>query len=215
MRYKHTKEDLEAVIKDALSIAEVCRKLGIRPIGGNYKTLKSKILKWNLDISHFTGRGWNVGLKFKPKMPSDLSVVMVENSSYVNSNHLKKRLLREKVLDWECKKCKLKIWNNFPIPLELNHINGNNLDHRLENLELLCPNCHAQTPNYRGKNLKKSARSEKIEVEYRKFKETPAEMRGNLEPSLINKEGAETLHGTPKLKNKVKKKSSAQTEISE
>lgn len=80
----------------------------------------------------------------------------------------------------------------------MHHINGNNLDNRLENLQVLCPNCHALTENFRGK-AKLSALSEMREVEYRKFRETLTDNAdGNPEPSLNNKEGAETRHDTPK-----------------
>ena len=106
--------------------------------------------------------------------------------------------MAEGIKDKVCENCGLSKWMGKEIPLELNHKNGNNLDNTLENLEILCPNCHAQKPNYRGGN-KLSALSEKREVEYRKFRETSAlEDGGNPEPSP-NREGAETIHGTPKL----------------
>jgi len=83
------------------------------------------------------------------------------------------------------------------VKLEIHHRIGDNTDNRLENLTLLCPNCHALTNNYRGKATL-SALSERREVEYRKFKEALTDNAdGNLEPSLIE-EGAETRHGTPK-----------------
>ena len=62
-------------------------------------------------------------------------------------------------------------WNGLPIPLELNHINGKNIDNRIENLEILCPNCHAQTEHYRGKSKKVSASMETLGVEFLKFRE--------------------------------------------
>ena len=64
---------------------------------------------------------------------------------------LVKRYLIEKY-GYQCNKCKLSTWNNLPISLELEHKNGDGHDNRLENVELLCPNCHAQTPTYRAKN---------------------------------------------------------------
>ena len=82
--------------------------------------------------------------------------------------------------------------------MELHHNDGDNTNNRLENLQLLCPNCHSYTDTFRKG---KSALSEKREVEYRKFKETlTSNVDGNLEPSLINKEGAETIHDIPKFK---------------
>ena len=52
-----------------------------------------------------------------------------------------------------CEECGLAVWNGRPIPLELDHVNGRYTDNRLENLRILCPNCHAQTPTYRAKNI--------------------------------------------------------------
>ena len=66
---------------------------------------------------------------------------------------LSKRLVKENYLEYRCNSCGIEEYNNKPISLELNHINGNGYDHQLENLELLCPNCHSQTPTYRSKKL--------------------------------------------------------------
>lgn len=212
MKYKHTKEDLEKAIIKSLSIAQVCRELGIRPVGGNYKTLNSKIEKYEIDTSHFTGKVWNIGKRFKPiKKRRELSEILVENSTAINTTHLKKRLIIEGILEYACAKCGLNNWNDAEITLELDHINGNNLDNRLVNLRLLCPNCHSQTETFRGKS-KLSASSERRNVEYLKFRETlTGNAVGNPEPSLSNKEGAETLRDTPKSKDMVKRKSRPQT----
>jgi len=180
MRYNITKEQLENAVKQSKSIASVCRILGIRPIGGNYRTLHNKIKLWNIDTSHFTGQGWNVGLVFRPMVKKPLTEILVKDSNFMSTHKLKIRLIQENVMEHRCEKCNLTEWLNQPIPLELNHINGDNQDHRLENINLLCPNCHAQTPNYRGKN-KLSALSEKREVEFRKFGEG---LTANTEPSL-------------------------------
>ena len=69
---------------------------------------------------------------------------------------LKMRLLNEGYKEYRCECCGLSEWNGSQIPLELHHIDGNRTNHKLENLMLLCPNCHAQTNNYKAKNKHKN-----------------------------------------------------------
>lgn len=144
MKYKHSKEEIEEAVKESLSIAEVCRKIGIIAGGGNYKTLRYKTRKWNIDISHFTGAAWNVGKRYRQiNKAQDLKEILIGNSHFVSGTKLKERLFKEGIKQRRCEKCTLEIWNNLPIPLEINHINGLHYDNRLENIEILCPNCHA------------------------------------------------------------------------
>ncbi|WP_425553192.1 HNH endonuclease [Hymenobacter algoricola] len=85
--------------------------------------------------------------------------ILTKNSLYTSSNGLKNRLLQSDRKTAQCERCNLQHWQGAPVPLELHHLNGVNNDHRIDNLQLLCPNCHAQTSTYRGKNqLRHSAR---------------------------------------------------------
>jgi hypothetical protein len=179
MKYIFNENEFRKVIHNSFSIASVCRKLNIRPCGGNYKTIHKKIKDWNINTSHFTGKGWNIGLKFKPNPPQNLSEILIENSSYMSIYKLKNRLIKEGLKEDKCEICGISEWLNKPISLELDHINGNNMDHRLENLRILCPNCHSQTSTHKGRN-KMSALSEKRDVEFRKFGES---LIANTEPS--------------------------------
>lgn len=141
---------LEEKIKNCYSFAELCRRLGLNPEGSNPKTLRKKLDLFGIDYSHFTGQGWNVGLKFKPRISKSLDLILTENSTY-QSCKLLKRLIIEGKKEKKCECCGSIKWNGREIPLELHHINGNRTDNRLENLQVLCPNCHALTDNYRGK----------------------------------------------------------------
>lgn len=143
---KYNLQQLNEAIKNSKSIRQTLSKLGICEHGGNYATIKRMIKKYNIDTSHFTGKGWNKGQNFGPKRPiSDY----LSNTRPITSDRLKKRLLKEDYFDYKCYKCHRTLWNEKPIPLELEHINGNHDDNSLSNLTLLCPNCHAQTTTYR------------------------------------------------------------------
>lgn len=157
MNYKgYTDDDFIKAVKDSCSYSGVCRLIGLSPKGGNLKTVKKKIKQMGLDDSHFTFQRWNKGftsddnpsIKKKP-----IEEILVENSGWC-SHSIKKRLLKEGIKKCECERCHRTEWEGVEIPLELHHINGVHSDNRLENLQILCPNCHALTDNYSGKSSK-------------------------------------------------------------
>lgn len=153
---KWTDEQFIEAVKTSLSYAEVIKKIGLKPAGSNYDTVKNKIKELNLDISHMTGKAWNQGEKYRPvKEARPLDEVLVEHSTWINSNNLRKRLLKERIKEHKCECCGNTEWMGQPIALELHHVNGVKDDLRIENLQLLCPNCHAFTDNYRGRNINK------------------------------------------------------------
>lgn len=149
----YTHEQFVQAVKESFSYSEVCRKLGISPRGGNLNTVKSKIQQFNLDKSHFTGQRWNKGrTSFDHPFVKNKSIseILVEHSGW-SSHSIRKRLLQEGVKEAKCENCGLSEWMGHPIPLELHHVNGVHTDNRLENLQILCPNCHALTNNYSGR----------------------------------------------------------------
>lgn len=152
MKYKHTKEDYINAVKKSNSIAGVCRELGILPIGGNYATVKRKIIKYNLDTSHFTGQLWKGKSFVEETALVKLDDILKENTNY-KTHTLKERLFNQNLKERKCEICGLgEEWYGKPITLELHHINGDHYDNRLENLQILCPNCHSQTNNFRNRN---------------------------------------------------------------
>ena len=158
-KYNYTIEELKKVVSESKSFANVFRLLNIRSYGGNYKTIKNLIKEHEINVSHFNGQLWYSDTKFYPdKKKKDIKDIMVENSTF-NSNSLKKRLFSEGLKEKICECCKNTHWLDEPIKLELHHKNGDNTDNRFENLEILCPNCHSYTDNYRGKNLNKSKKN--------------------------------------------------------
>jgi hypothetical protein len=151
-RRRYTDEDVRDAVAGSHSLAEVLRLLQVRPAGGNYVTLKSRIKELGLDTSHFTGKGWLKQKRNPTVRERAMQEILVQNSNYMNTSKLRKRLIKEGYFEHRCASCNLTEWLDQPIPLEVDHINGDRHDNRLENLRLLCPNCHALTATYRGKN---------------------------------------------------------------
>ena len=135
-------------------MASTLRALGLVAAGSNYKASYRRIRKLGLSTAHWTGQAHARGKpnKHAPKRP--LSEILVRDSDYASTSHLKKRLIKARLLAEECAKCKVTEWCGEPLSFHLDHINGDGTDHRLENLRLLCPNCHSQTPTYCGRNIK-------------------------------------------------------------
>jgi 5-methylcytosine-specific restriction endonuclease McrA len=135
---------IEAV-KLSFSYSGVCRLIGLAPRGGNLRTVKLRITRLKLDISHFTGSRWNKNqtsvtnpsIKERP-----MNEILTENSGWT-SHAIRNKLLKHKLKDYRCECCGLTEWMGQPIPLELHHINNNHSDNRLENLQILCSNCHS------------------------------------------------------------------------
>lgn len=152
--YKSTDNEFVEAIKTSQSIREVLLKLNLKAAGGNYKCFHNRIKELDISIDHFIDpKGWNKGKVFGPKR--NIQEYLKLNCEFVvTSNTLRKRLITEGLKEHKCECCGITEWNGKPAPIELDHINGNHHDNRLENLRILCPNCHAQTDTYRGKNKK-------------------------------------------------------------
>ena len=79
-----------------------------------------------------------------------MRIPTLNNQKPIHSHKLKQKLLKENLIENKCAICGINEWLGQPIVLQLHHINGDNTDNRIENLQLLCPNCHSQTDNYCG-----------------------------------------------------------------
>lgn len=140
----YSPEQLQEILNNCSSKADFCRALEIAPKGGNYETIDKLIKKYDLN-ANFEYKPWNKGKKYAFKKYS-LEEILVENSPHRGTFSLRERLIRAGIKKSECEIC------GYSDKIELHHINGNPYDNRLENLQILCPNCHAKTDNYRIKN---------------------------------------------------------------
>lgn len=138
-------EDIEfiRICLESDTMAQAAAKLGL-----HFNTFKRKAIKLDCYKTNQAGKG----IKKKDngnKIP--LIEILEGKHPYYQTNKLRKRLISEGYKTGECEVCEITEWNGKPITIELDHIDGDRNNHTLENLKMLCPNCHSQTPTFRGK----------------------------------------------------------------
>ena len=153
MRNKYTKELLENVVASSTTWADVCRKVGVKPMTGSQVYVKKRAIDFGITFNHFVGRAFNKGRTFDKKDALEYCY----NGSTIISNRLKGKLIRDGYKEKQCEKCKHTEWEGHEIPLELDHIDGNHFNNKFINLQILCPNCHAiKTKEDRRRQYSKS-----------------------------------------------------------
>ena len=145
------KEELQKLVNESNNFSEILKKQGKSVSGAALKILKSTLDAYGIDVHLLYERNPK---KNKEKIP--LEQILVKNSHY-DKKTLKKRLIEAGLKNNCCENpnCGISEWNGKLLVMQLHHINGDNMDNRLENLQMLCPNCHSQTENHSGKNKKK------------------------------------------------------------
>ena len=156
--YDYTPEEMQLLLDESTGYSDILRKVGLNPKGGNPETLKKIIKEYNLDETKLN--------KNRHELFSRCAKQTIETNVYslediLNNKHPKyqsskllKRLVAARIKEYRCEKCGIITWNNLPITLQLHHIDGNHENNNLDNLQILCPNCHSQTNTYAGKKLK-------------------------------------------------------------
>lgn len=150
---RYEKEEVENLIRESFSVAEVMRKLGLKESGGGHSHLSRRIKEWGIDTSHFLGQGSNKGKNHKggPQKRSWQEVLLRRTSHGREDAFILRRALLESGRAYSCEKCNIgSEWNGQELRLQVDHINGDFLDNSSENLRFLCPNCHSQTNGYNG-----------------------------------------------------------------
>ena len=134
--------------KRCTNIYQILKILGKRGTNEYYKQITKILEDNNIDTSHF-----------KPEQPiREHDNIVLETKEYlvsgstIGSSQLRNKLIKDNIKESKCERCGRTEWEGKPIPLQLHHINGDKTDNRLENLIILCPNCHSQTDNFRNKN---------------------------------------------------------------
>ncbi|MCZ4118852.1 HNH endonuclease signature motif containing protein [Streptomyces sp. H39-S7] len=152
-RVRHTEEILRELVASSRSVAEVVRRLGINPVGGNQAHIGRRIIALGLDTSHFSAPSAS-----RPKRPTgDRLVLGTPADGRISGERLRRELSRRAVPEI-CTMCGVGTeWNGKPLRLEVDHVDGSWWDNRPENLRLLCPNCHAVTDTYRGRKRRATA----------------------------------------------------------
>ena len=142
------KNEILKWIKDNQSKAFICRQL----------QCKQETLNKYLKIMDIEYLGNQSGKGLEKKTRSDYMPLQqyLEESKDIQTNKIRKKLIQEGYKEYKCENCGLTKWLDQPIPLEVHHKDGDRHNNIIENFQLLCPNCHAMTNSYRGKNSAKN-----------------------------------------------------------
>lgn len=159
---KYNKEILEVLVKECTNLSEMVRKLNNteRAHGSLVAYLKNKLVENNIDFSHFNGKTWCTG-KNNPTGIAHTKEYFITNflkkdGATISTSNLKKKLIKFGLKDNVCEKCGNNgEWNGESITLQIHHVDGNNKNNEISNLNILCPNCHSQTNTFTGKNNRK------------------------------------------------------------
>ena len=130
--------ELRKAVKENTSSERTAKALGV-----SRQTVTRRVTIYGIDTSHWR-RGRN--------RPTPFEEIFCVDGKLTHPS-VKQAFLRLKLVPYICAECEIEpLWNGKELVLQMDHINGNSKDHRIENLRWLCPNCHTQTPTYTNKN---------------------------------------------------------------
>lgn len=149
-----------------VNMLDLCHKMGIENVGGeDYKEIKQLAQELGVELKFSYKR--NTMCNYHPRI--ETKDILVKDSTYKDATKLKKRLIEEGIKEHRCEGCKRTEWEGAPIPLQIHHVNGVHNDNRLENIQLLCPNCHSLTDIYAGKNANRENNTKYNKVLSKKY----------------------------------------------
>lgn len=136
----YTDEDVVRYTKEVHSLRQLLGKLNLKEAGGNYDNIRRLLQKLGADTSHWMGPGWNKGKQLK------------DWTAYARASAVKPHLIKKR--GHRCEECHITEWRGLPVVLEIHHIDGDRTNNAVDNLFLICPNCHSMTDNWRGRGNK-------------------------------------------------------------
>ncbi|MEU9122670.1 HNH endonuclease signature motif containing protein [Streptomyces sp. NPDC048506] len=151
---KWTRDVLQAAVSASTNMHEVLRHLGIDLVGGHHTHISRRIKAYGIDTSHFSPVVRTENMRYNQRRRTADEILVETTSAHATRmpNARLKRAMRELGVEERCALCGIEpVWLGVPLPLEVDHIDGNWRDNRIGNLRFLCPNCHSTTDSYRGR----------------------------------------------------------------
>lgn len=136
------------------SLAGILRELKVAVHTTNYRSLKRRIAREGVDISHIQlGLSARKGKRFPTQTKEEFLERLRDGARGICMKHLRKKILEFRLLSYACRFCKTSDWRGNPLTLEIDHIDGNHSNNRISNLRFLCPNCHSQTKTFGNRRI--------------------------------------------------------------
>lgn len=143
---------IQKAAQQASNMEDFLVQMGLSSKGSNRDTATKHLTRLHIDTNHWQVNPMKGIEKYQNTICIPLNEILEGQHPSYKTFLLKNRLIKDGIKENKCECCGLSEWNNKPLAIQLDHINGISNDHRLENLRMLCPNCHSQTETYAGKN---------------------------------------------------------------
>lgn len=142
--HRYNKEELAQVVSECFSFAEVVRRFGKSPVGGNTTNVKLMCRRFGIDTSHMTGQAHNKGKRSNKRLSPEQRLVMGSSIDHRVAAYRLRAALLELGVIYKCNVCGIKEWQGNQLVLEIDHVDEQYWNNTFNNLQFMCPNCHSQ-----------------------------------------------------------------------